>query len=337
MSGIQFESIGQSKVAYLNSQQFQQLIKQCPKEFQKYRMLVDTIILDNDPYLAKIYCFGCLQAHDITNCPYVNYKPNKYYLINSYKAHKEQNRVSDFKREIAKKKKKIITRSEMNQEDSESFESEEKDKVEPFNKILPSLNSSSLSLNNTPINQLEISSVPYISYSHSGQTLYSKKMDSDNFLSVQGISSSNSSRKIIQNEIKEVGQSKFQKYGQQEEMNGSSFQYNPLSRVQDSFFQTRIKFQKNQSNKQAQYQKYQTDIPQQQQQRDSRKNQTMMNNYSSLDNQKKQKKRRISIEANFVQSFEKISQFDDYFPHYNVDQQINNYQRIQSVNKDSNQ
>lgn len=30
-------------------------------------------------------------------------------------------------------------------------------------------------------------------------------MDSENFLSVQGVSSSNSSRKIICNEIKEVG------------------------------------------------------------------------------------------------------------------------------------
>ncbi|CAD8178313.1 unnamed protein product [Paramecium pentaurelia] len=335
MQGIQFESIGHSKVASLNSQLFHQLIKQCPREFQKYRMLVDTIILDNDPYLANIFCYGCHQAHDLTQCPFVNYKPNKYFIINSYKIHKEQNRVSDFKREVQRKKKKIIIKSGNAQEDSESFESEEKDKVAPFNKILPSQNSSlSLNNNNYPINQLELSSVPYVSYSHSGQTLYSKKMDSDNHFSVQGISSSNSSRKIIQNEGKEVGQSKFQKYGQLEEMQGSSFQCNPLQRVQDSLLQTRIKYKKNRTDKQSQYQKYQTDIQQKQQKRDLRKNQTMISNYSVLDNHKR---RRTSIEGNFMQSFEKISQFDDYFPHYNVDKQINNYQRIQSVNKDSNQ
>ncbi|CAD8076456.1 unnamed protein product [Paramecium primaurelia] len=335
MQGIQFESIGHSKVASLNSQLFHQLIKQCPREFQKYRMLVDTIILDNDPYLANIFCYGCHQAHDLTQCPFINYKPNKYFIINSYKIHKEQNRVSDFKRELQRKKKKIIIKSGNTQEDSESFESEEKDKVTPFNKILPSQNSSlSLNNNNYPINQLELSSVPYVSYSHSGQTLYSKKMDSDNHFSVQGISSSNSSRKIIQNEGKEVGQSKFQKYGQLEEMQGSSFQCNPLQRVQDSLLQTRIKYKKNRTDKQSQYQKYQTDIQQKQQKRDLRKNQTMISNYSVFDNHKR---RRTSIEGNFMQSFEKISQFDDYFPHYNVDKQINNYQRIQSVNKDSNQ
>ncbi|CAD8199238.1 unnamed protein product [Paramecium pentaurelia] len=336
MQGIQFESIGYSKIACLNSQQFHQLIKQCPREFQKYRMLIDTIILHNDPYLTSICCFGCRQAHEITQCPFVNYKPNKYLIINSYKFHNEQSRVSDFKREIHRKKRKIIIKSEDNQDDySESFESEEKDKVEPFNKILPSQNSSSSSNNiNNPINQLEISSVPYVSYSHSGQTLYSKRMDSDNFLSVQGISSSNSSRKIIQNEIKEIGQSKFQKYSQKEEMQGSSFQYNPLQRIQDSIFQNKIKYHKNSTDKQTQFQKYPTDIHQKQQQRDLRKNQTMMSNYSIIENQKQ---RRTSIEGNFLQSFEKISQFDDYFPHYNLDQQINNYQRIQSVNKDSNQ
>lgn len=42
----------------------------------------------------------------------------------------------------------------------------------------------------------------------------------------------------------------------------------------------------------------------------------MMSNCSALDNQKR---RRSSIEGNFMESFEKISQFDDYFPHYNVD------------------
>lgn len=42
----------------------------------------------------------------------------------------------------------------------------------------------------------------------------------------------------------------------------------------------------------------------------------MMSNYSILENQKK---RRTSIEGNFLQSFEKIIQFDDYFPNYNVD------------------
>ncbi|CAD8184105.1 unnamed protein product [Paramecium octaurelia] len=334
MQGIQFESIGHSKVACLNSQSFHQLIKQCPKEFQKYRMLVDTIVLDNDPQLANIFCFGCHQAHDITQCPFVNYKPNKYFIINNDKNHKVQSRVSDFKREV-QKKRKILIKSANAQEDSESFESEEKDKVAPFNKILPSSNSSlSLNNNNNPINQLEISSVPYVSYSHSGQTLYSKKMDSDNHFSVQAISSSNSSRKIIQNEGKEVGQSKFQKYGQLEEMQGSSFQLNPLQRVQDSLLQTRIKYKKNTVDKQAQYQKYQTEVQQKQQKRNLRKNQTMISNSSVVDNPKKS---RISIEGNCMQSFEKISQFDDYFPHYNVDKQINNYQRIQSINKDSNQ
>lgn len=40
------------------------------------------------------------------------------------------------------------------------------------------------------------------------------------------------------------------------------------------------------------------------------------NDYELVDNQKK---RRISIEGNFLQSFEKNSYFDDYFPNYNVD------------------
>ncbi|CAD8180641.1 unnamed protein product [Paramecium octaurelia] len=331
MQGIQFESIGYSKVACLNSHQFHQLIKQCPREFQKYRMLIDTILLHNDPYLTSISCFGCHQAHEITQCPFVNYKPNKYLIINGYKVNNEQSRVSDFRREVCRKRRKIIIKQENNQEDSESFASEEKDKVEPFNKVLLSSNSS---LSSNPINQLELSSVPYVSYSHSGQTLYSKKMDSDNLFPAQGISSSNSSRKIIQNEFKEVGQSKFQKYGQLEEMQGSSFQDNSLKKVQDSLFHNKIKIKKSRVERQTQFQKYQTDVQQKQQQRNSRKNQTMMSNYSIVENQKK---RRTSIEGNFMQSFEKISQFDDYFPHYNVDQQINNYQRIQSINKDSNQ
>ncbi|CAK94201.1 unnamed protein product (macronuclear) [Paramecium tetraurelia] len=272
MQGIQFESLGYSKVACLNSHQFHQLIKQCPREFQKYRMLIDTILLHNDPYLTSISCFGCHQAHEITQCPFVNYKPNKYLIINGYKLNNQQSRVSDFRREV-RRKRKIIIKQENNQEDSESFESEEKDKVASFNKILPSSNSS---LSSNPINQLELSSVPYVSYSHSGQTLYSKKMDSENFFSAQGFSSSNSSKKIIQNEFKEVGQSKFQKYGQQEEQQGSSFQCNPLQKVQDSLFHNKIKIKKSRVEKQTQFQKYQTDIQQKQSQRNSRKNQTMM-------------------------------------------------------------
>ncbi|CAD8193459.1 unnamed protein product [Paramecium pentaurelia] len=338
LQGIEFQSIGYSKIASLDQNQFQQLIRQCPQEFQKYRMLIDTLLIENQYHLINIQCFSCFKQHDITECPVVNYKPNKTQVINNYIINKDQNRVIDFRRQVRVKKRKYIAQPKIRiQDPSESQNSEEYDKVESYQKVLPSSNSLQSQNNNNFINQLELSSVPYINYSHSGQTLQSKRMDSDNFISSQGVSSSISSRKIFINEIKEpIGQSKFQKLDYTEDQQGSLFNNNhPLQRVQDSVLQTKKRLNQNRLKMDdvQQLQRYQTDIQSEIKNRDQRKNQTMVTNkIEQLDNYN----RRISIENNFLELFEKFNSYDDYFPHYNVDKQINNYQKMQSIKKDQN-
>ncbi|CAD8109711.1 unnamed protein product [Paramecium sonneborni] len=340
LQGIEFKSIGYTKIATLDQNQFQNLIRQCPQEFQKYRMLIDTLLIENKSYLINIQCFSCFKEHDITECPVVNYKPNKNQVIQNLIQNKEQTRVIDFRRQANGKKRKLIAIVKNDKkEDSESLDSEEYDKVESFQKVLASSNSlqSQNNNNNNFINQLELSSVPYVNYSHSGQTLQSKRTDSEQFICSQGISSSMSSRKIFFNEIKEVGQSKFQRYEQQsEEQQISQLNQNALQRVQDSVLQTKKRFNQNtmKKNNQQQFQRYQTDIQAELKKRDSRKNQTMVNSGIEQNNNFN---RRISIENNFLELFEKLNSFDDYFPHYNVDQQINNYYKMQSIKKDNNQ
>ncbi|CAD8090105.1 unnamed protein product [Paramecium primaurelia] len=333
IQGIEFKSIGYSKIATLDSQQFQKLIRQCPREFQKYRMLIDTLMIENQSHLINIQCFSCLKEHDITECPIVNYKPNKTQVIHNYMLNKDQNRIIDFRRQTHPKKRKILAQIDL-KEDSESLNSEEYDKVESFQKVLPSSNSLQSQNNNNFINQLEISSVPYVNYSHSGQTLQSKKIDSEFFIQSQGVSSSISSRKIFVNEIKEIAQSKFQRLDQTEDQ-GSQLNNQALQRVQDSVLQTKKRFNQNalKKNELQQYQRYQTDIKSEQKNRDQRKNQTMVNSRIEIQDNFN---RRISIENNFLEFFDKINSYEDYFPHYNVDQQINNYQKMQSLKKDFN-
>ncbi|CAK89967.1 unnamed protein product (macronuclear) [Paramecium tetraurelia] len=336
IQGIEFKSIGYSKIATLDSNQFQNLIRQFPREFQKYRMLIDTLMIENQSHLINIQCFSCFKEHDITECPIVNYKLNTAQVIHNYILNKDQNRIIDFKRQANTKKRRFLAQVQIDvKEDSESLNSEEYDKVESFQKVLPSSNSLQSQNNNNFMNQLEISSVPYINYSHSGQTLQSKKVDSEFFIQSQGVSSSISSRKIFVNEIKEIAQSKFQRLDQTED-HGSSMNNKALQRVQDSVLQTKKRFNKNALQKdeqQQQYQRYHTDVQSEIKNRDQRKNHTMVNSHVEVQDNLN---RIISIENNFLEFFEKINSFEDYFPHYNLDQQINNYQKMQSFKKDSN-
>ncbi|CAD8190386.1 unnamed protein product [Paramecium octaurelia] len=336
LQGIQFQSIGYSKIATLDQNQFQSLIRQCPREFQKYRMLIDTLLIENQSHLINIQCFSCLKQHDITECPAVNFKPNKIQVIQKYIINKDQNRVIDFRRQARVKHKKYIAQHQIRVQDhSESLTSKEYERAESYQKILASSNSLQSQNNNNMINQLELSSVPYINYSHSGQTLQSKKVDSDYFPSSQGVSSSISSRKIFVNEIKDAGQSKFQRLDYTEEQQGSSFNNQPLQRVQDSMLQTKKKLNQNGLKRDdfQQLQRFQTDVPSEFKNRDQRKNQTMVaNQIEQLDNNN----RGISNENNVLEQFERINSYDDYFPHYNVDKQINYYQQMQSIKKDQN-
>ncbi|CAD8104427.1 unnamed protein product [Paramecium sonneborni] len=335
LQGIEFKSIGYSKIATLDQNKFQNIIRQCPREFQKYRMLIDTLLTENKYFLINIQCFSCFKEHDITECPIVNYKPNKNQVIHNIIINKEQKRVIDFKRQVLKKNRKLIAVVKNDQmKDSEVSNSEEYDKVESFQKLLASSSNSLQSQNNNNfINQLELSSVPYINYSHSGQTLQSKRIDSEQFLSSQGVSSSISSRKVFINEIKEVGQSKFQRFEQQsEDQQISQLNYHAI--VQDSILQTKKRFNQNKIKKDdiQQLQRYQTDIQSEFKKRDLRKNQTMVNSKIEYEDNFN---RRISIENNFLEQFEKINQFDDYYPQYNVDQQIKYYEKMQSIKIDN--
>ncbi|CAD8097888.1 unnamed protein product [Paramecium primaurelia] len=80
-SNICATSIGFSQIAQLDIELFQECIKHHYQEKQKYKMMLDQIILQEFYNLCLMRCYACGKFHDIDECDHVHYVPKKSFLV----------------------------------------------------------------------------------------------------------------------------------------------------------------------------------------------------------------------------------------------------------------
>ncbi|CAD8182037.1 unnamed protein product [Paramecium octaurelia] len=80
-SNINATSIGYSQIAQLDLDQFLECIKSHYQERQKYKMMVDQIVLYEIYSLCQICCYACGKFHDIDECDRVHYVAKKSKLV----------------------------------------------------------------------------------------------------------------------------------------------------------------------------------------------------------------------------------------------------------------
>ncbi|CAD8213775.1 unnamed protein product [Paramecium octaurelia] len=80
-SNICATSIGYSQIAQLDLERFQECIKHHYQEKQKYKMMLDQIVMQEVYSLCLMRCYACGKFHDIDECDHVHYVPKKSFLV----------------------------------------------------------------------------------------------------------------------------------------------------------------------------------------------------------------------------------------------------------------
>ncbi|CAD8106953.1 unnamed protein product [Paramecium primaurelia] len=106
-SNINATSIGYSQIAQLDLEQFLDCIKSHYQERQKYKMMVDQIVLYEVYSLCQLCCYVCGKFHDIDECDHVHYVPKKSIIVQYIQSNDLQIRKNYFRSKVRQKQKRL--------------------------------------------------------------------------------------------------------------------------------------------------------------------------------------------------------------------------------------
>ncbi|CAD8173352.1 unnamed protein product [Paramecium pentaurelia] len=106
-SNINATSIGYSQIAQLDLDLFLDFIKSHYQERQKYKMMVDQIVLYEINSLCQLSCFVCGKSHDIDECDHVHYVPKKSILVQYIQQNDLQIRRNYLRSKARRKQKRL--------------------------------------------------------------------------------------------------------------------------------------------------------------------------------------------------------------------------------------
>ncbi|CAD8108449.1 unnamed protein product [Paramecium sonneborni] len=106
-SNVNATSIGYSQIAQLDIERFQECIKFNYEERQKYKMMVDQIVLYKFYSLCSICCYLCGKFHDIDECDHVHYVPKQSVLVQYIQSNDQQIRRNYFRSKMRQKQRRI--------------------------------------------------------------------------------------------------------------------------------------------------------------------------------------------------------------------------------------
>ncbi|CAK67792.1 unnamed protein product (macronuclear) [Paramecium tetraurelia] len=106
-SNINATSIGYSQIAQLDLESFLDCIKSHYQERQKYKMMVDQIVLYEVYSLCQLCCYVCGKFHDIDECDHVHYVPKKQILVQYIQSNDQQIRRNYFRPKTRQKQNRL--------------------------------------------------------------------------------------------------------------------------------------------------------------------------------------------------------------------------------------
>ncbi|CAD8115842.1 unnamed protein product [Paramecium primaurelia] len=109
-SNICATSIGYSQIAQLDLERFQECIKHHYQEKQKYKMMLDQIVMQEFYSFCLMRCYACGKFHDIDECNHVHYVPKKSFLVSYIQSNDVQIRhpIKRIKRKQKRSKSQML-------------------------------------------------------------------------------------------------------------------------------------------------------------------------------------------------------------------------------------